>query len=508
MTDDQPTWPTLPPTGRAGLGRLPLLLLGLGFVALLGLGGTVLWLVGETRGYATGVAQALEVRVAADRVFTMLQSAETSQRGYLITANPSYLELYRSAAAGLPAGVQDLTERIAADGGEPVPELQPTVEQRMQEMARVLAMADAGQHEEAAAVVRAGHGAQLMQELRALISGIRSRSAERLAARAAGLDKAGRVLLAGAAAACALILLIAAGCVLLARRTIARLHAAAAEVRAANEGLEQRVAERTADLAAANEEVQRFAYIVSHDLRSPLVNVMGFTAELEASIAPVAAQLAAAEAANPALVSPEARRALDAEIPEALGFIRGATERMDRLISAILRLSREGRRTLTPEPVDMTVLIEGLAATLRHQLAEAGGEIAVAAPLPGLLTDRLAVEQVFGNLLDNAVKYLDPARPGRIAVRGRVQGSRAVFEVEDNGRGIDGRDQERIFELFRRAGAQDRAGEGIGLAHVRALVRRLGGAVDCRSTPGHGSVFRVILPRRLDGAAPLAREAA
>ncbi len=111
---------------------------------------------------------------------------------------------------------------------------------------------------------------------------------------------------------------------------------------------------------------------------------------------------------------------------------------------------------------------------------------------------------MFGNLIDNAVKYLKPGRPGRIIVRSVRAGSRVTIEVQDNGRGIAPQDHERIFELFRRSGVQDQAGDGIGLAHVRALVRRLGGDITVESTLGEGSTFRVRLPRTLsisDGSA-------
>jgi signal transduction histidine kinase len=166
---------------------------------------------------------------------------------------------------------------------------------------------------------------------------------------------------------------------------------------------------------------------------------------------------------------------------------------MDRLINAILRLSREGRRLLHPEPIDLEALIAGLGASQQHQLDEAGASLALGPGLPRLHSDRLAVEQIFGNLIDNAVKYLDPGRPGRITIRGRATRSHVLVEVEDNGRGIDPRDHGRTFELFRGSGRQDRPGEGIGLAYVRALARWLGGDVECRSAPGLGSTFRVTL---------------
>jgi signal transduction histidine kinase len=115
--------------------------------------------------------------------------------------------------------------------------------------------------------------------------------------------------------------------------------------------------------------------------------------------------------------------------------------------------------------------------------------------LPDIESDRLAIEQVFANLIENAIKYLKPGRPGRIVIRGRSLGDRLVYEVQDNGRGIAVVDQQRVFDLFRRAGAQDQPGEGIGLAHVRALVYRLGGLIDCSSEIDQGAVFRVSLPR-------------
>ena len=111
-----------------------------------------------------------------------------------------------------------------------------------------------------------------------------------------------------------------------------------------------------------------------------------------------------------------------------------------------------------------------------------------------------------GNLLDNAVKYLDPSRPGLVRVTAETRGSRVAVHVADNGRGIAPQDHARVFELFRRAGAQDRPGEGIGLAHVKAMARALGGRVTLRSAPGEGSTFTVILPQ--EPAIEARREAA
>ena len=483
------------PMTKTMLGRLALLLLAIGFTALLATGAGLVWMVENTRSFAAGVTSAQEARLAASQVLSLLQDAETSQRGYLLTGDSSYLEPYRRAVDALPQQLPELARTIARDGGRPGPPqaLQDLATVKLDELARTVAQAEAGDRQGALATVRTDRGKADMDAIRALLAGIEERTTARLDARSAGLDRSGRALVVGAAAAFVLMFGVTLGAAALAVRYTRDLEAAQAAIAEANAGLEARVAERTAALAAANDEVQRFAYIVSHDLRAPLVNVMGFTTELEGAMEPLTALLAAAEAEAPGLVTPEVRAAVAEDIPEAVGFIRSSTQRMDRLINAILRLSREGRRALQPERLALSELIGGIAATVQHQFDDAGATLMIEPGLPVIRSDRLAVEQIFGNLIDNAVKYLDPSRPGRITVRGRTTGGRAIIEVEDNGRGIDPRDHGRVFELFRRSGRQDRPGEGIGLAHVRALARRLGGDVECRSAPGLGSTFRVTL---------------
>lgn len=233
---------------------------------------------------------------------------------------------------------------------------------------------------------------------------------------------------------------------------------------------------------------------------------MGFTSELEElrndifrRIAQLgrAAALApsmpddATDGAEPGLEGPD--KQLSEDFSEALGFIKSSIAKMDRLISAILNLTREGRREFHPERIDLRALIENIVSTVAHQAAEAEAQIRIA-PLPDIVSDRLAIEQIFSNLIDNALKYLKPGVPGDIEIRGRVKLGFAILDVVDNGRGIDAKDHQRIFDLFRRAGTQDKPGQGIGLAHVRALVRRLGGTMSVASEPNRGSTFTVTLP--------------
>jgi signal transduction histidine kinase len=242
--------------------------------------------------------------------------------------------------------------------------------------------------------------------------------------------------------------------------------------------------------------MQRFAYIVSHDLRSPLVNVMGFTSELDVAREELSRFYHRIVELNPEAADKDAKLAIEQDLPEAIEFIRSSTAKMDRLINAILKLSREGRRVLAPERIELAALMQTIAKSLALQIEHAGADIQIE-DLPEITSDRVALEQIFSNLVENAVKYLAPQRKGQIKVRGWSEGATIVIDVEDNGRGIDPRDHSRVFDLFRRAGAQDRPGEGIGLAHVRALVRRLGGTITLNSEEGRGSTFRVRLPKTL-----------
>jgi signal transduction histidine kinase len=221
---------------------------------------------------------------------------------------------------------------------------------------------------------------------------------------------------------------------------------------------------------------------------------MGFTTEIESIKKDIFENLAALRQSD----SVEAKKDVEVsrEFDESLGFIKSAIGKMDRLINSILKLSREGNRTFNPEYVSMDGLLKTITDSVSHQAAENDVEI-ILEPLPPLKSDRLALEQIFSNLVDNGLKYTQPGRPGQLRIRGRIHQAQVVYEVEDNGRGIAAEDHQRVFDLFRRAGLQDQRGEGIGLAHVRALVRRLGGYMALKSEPGIGTTFIVTLPRRM-----------
>jgi signal transduction histidine kinase len=173
---------------------------------------------------------------------------------------------------------------------------------------------------------------------------------------------------------------------------------------------------------------------------------------------------------------------------------------MDSFINAVLILSRLGRQDLKPEPIDMNALLQTTVETMSHQIQERGIEMIVGS-LPQVVADRTAMEQIMGNILSNAVKYLDSSRLGQIEVTAQANGAETTFRIRDNGRGIAEEDMDKVFAPFRRAGKQDTPGEGMGLAYVQTLLRRHGGRIACESELGKGTTFTFTISTRSEKGA-------
>lgn len=447
----------------------------------------------QSQTYDDEVRRSLVALSSVDAVLLAVLEMNNAQRGYILSGDEAFARRYRAEKISIENDLRKMAAILPASGAsaETIGLFETALDRRLRSFRRIENEINRGNLTEAG--VQSAEARMQTDNVRRTLAIIKTQIFNSLARQEKTSRKSrSQTKLLTNAGLLSASLLILISIILLVRRAN-ELEGANAEILGMASGLEKRVAERTSELAEANEEVQRFAYIVSHDLRSPLVNVMGFTAELEDAQRTMADFVTASPQDGGPSLPDEVRTAVMQDMPEAITFIRAATNRMDRLIKAILQISREGRRTLAAEPIDLNVLLADLQNSLNGQLDAVGAEIAVG-NLPQVSSDRLALEQVFGNLLDNAIKYLRPGVPGRITVEGETTSGKAVISIRDNGRGVAPRDQQRIFELFRRAGEQDQPGEGIGLAHVQALLRRLGGTIKLTSAPNEGSCFTVTLP--------------
>ncbi|MBA2126310.1 histidine kinase [Hyphomicrobium methylovorum] len=468
-----------------------------GLVTLIVLTAASFWFLNRTQSANNSILSSREQISSLNRLLLTVLDAETGQRGYLLTGDPEYLAPYETAITAVKERLAIASERLKADPEFNADNLRVLFDEKLAELTKTIELRKSDKLAEALSIVRLDRGRDVMDKIRETIEHDRNRLEEKLrnyiVIQSANASLARWFSLAAGLA----IILTALGAIATIIKYTRELVFARSELETVNIRLEERVQERTSELKRANDEIQRFAYIVSHDLRAPLVNVMGYTSELQTSL-----ETLSTFAEDPAIDhlpgGADAKTAIVTDMPESIGFIRTSTTKMDGLIKAILKLSREGQRVLTPETIDLNEFFESIEAGVQHRLSEKGGEFHVAKSLPSIEGDRLTLEQIFGNLVDNALKYSVPDRPPVINVRqSSARWGMTTIDIEDNGRGIAESDSDRVFDLFRRAGPQDQPGEGIGLAHVRALIRRLGGEITMTSQLGHGTTFSVTLPNKL-----------
>jgi signal transduction histidine kinase len=236
--------------------------------------------------------------------------------------------------------------------------------------------------------------------------------------------------------------------------------------------LEQRVAERTAALEAANRELEAFSYSVSHDLRAPLRAVDGFAAVLVED--------------HEGELSDEARR--------CVRLIRGSAQQMGQLIDDLLAFSRLGRQQLHRTRVDMNALVGAVVADTCTSVRRDPGEFTVE-PLPPAFAEPSMLRQVVANYVENALKFTRDVRPPAIRITGRVENGEIVYSVHDNGVGFDMRYVDKLFGVFQRLhAAEEYQGTGVGLAIVKRVIERHGGRVWAEGEPGRGATFHFTLP--------------
>jgi signal transduction histidine kinase len=250
------------------------------------------------------------------------------------------------------------------------------------------------------------------------------------------------------------------------------------------------LARRTTELARKNEEVEAFVYIVSHDLRAPLVNLQGFSRELKLSLGDLEATIGKQSLSAEAVQSIQS--VLKIGVGTALRYIENNVSKFERLIDALLFLSRTGQQQYKFEALDVRMLVTSTVDSLRQTISSKDADLIIG-DLPNARGDVTAVEQVFSNLIGNALKYLRPDRRGVITVAGRGEGPFIHYWVADNGAGIPEQAKPRLFQIFQRFHPELAAGDGIGLAAVKRIVERHGGTVWVESENEAGSAFHFTL---------------
>lgn len=246
------------------------------------------------------------------------------------------------------------------------------------------------------------------------------------------------------------------------------------------------------NLQEKTEEMESLLYVSSHDLRTPLVNIQGFSQRLEKATRELIG-LFEREKDGVALRA-ASWPILRERMPSALGYIVASANKMDSLINGLLRISRLGRVQLKAVSIDMNNLLESVLASQEHQVRRAGANIVVDS-LPACWGDPSQINQVFSNLIDNALKYGSGTKMLRVLIHGEIQGDMVIYCVEDTGPGIKLEHQDKVWGLFSRldpGGGVE--GEGLGLTVVKRIVQRHRGRVWLESEQDKGSRFYVALP--------------
>lgn len=240
-----------------------------------------------------------------------------------------------------------------------------------------------------------------------------------------------------------------------------------------------------------NRELENIVYVTSHDLRSPLVNVQGFTKEIETSLEEVKEIIFEENISE--ITKEKLNEIIDEDIKESNEFIGASVNKMNALLEGLLHLSRLGRSPLVLDKVNMESVVDEILRTNEYIIKEKKIEI-IREELPEITGDLNKVDQIFSNLIENAVKYSDESKNSYIKISGRKNDHFYIFTVADNGIGIEDNHIDKVFEIFYRLNPESSSGDGLGLSIVTRLVEKHGGNVTVESEKGTGTAFHISFP--------------
>jgi signal transduction histidine kinase len=438
--------------------------LGLTCCFLIFVTGSSIYLVVSAESTSELVNRTLRIESRLFVLLTTVGDAEAGQRGYLLTGNPDYLDVYHTAAATVFSKIAGAKKEMLDPAQKSaLAEMEPLVEHKFAELAETIRLYDAGNPAAALALVRTDIGRDLMTNIRAMTAKLSDGEQRLLAERAANSASVNRWLIAVNLVGLALIAMLATFSVLAVRR----------------------VAEReiayTSELERSNQELDDFAYIASHDLKEPLRGLFN----------------------HASFLLEDYGDKFDEEGVRRLTRLGQLCQRLERLINDLLYFSRLGRADLAIQETDPNEVIAEIMQMMETVLNDRQAHIAVPRELPHIVCDKTRVTEVFRNLITNAVKYNDKTE--RIVEIGFLESvdtaeppETNVFYVRDNGLGIDPEFHQEIFRIFKRLQAVSDGhdvGTGVGLTFVKKIVERHGGRIWLESELGKGTVFYFTLNR-------------
>jgi signal transduction histidine kinase len=244
-------------------------------------------------------------------------------------------------------------------------------------------------------------------------------------------------------------------------------------------------------ISAKNKELENYLFIASHDLRSPLVNIQGFSRRLQKQFETITSILSGCPL--PQDIKSEIDVITEEGLPKTLNFIFSSVAKMDNLLNGLLQVSRTGRALMIMKEIDANHLLKMIIGNYNYQLTELDAVVTMS-DLPSCYGDENLLNQLFSNIIGNAIKYRDKERRLVIEIAARLEFKKVIYSIKDNGSGIEPRHLEKIWDVFYRVDSrQADAGDGLGLSIVQRIAEKHNGKVRVESEPGKGSVFYVEL---------------
>jgi signal transduction histidine kinase len=457
-------------------------LLGLASGILVTLNVLFFWSFIKQKETTEQVAQSRLILQKLEKVVSSVKDAETGQRGYLLTGQESYLEPYRVTVKTIARQIEEINTLTATDPyqQQQLRILQPLIAQKLAELKKTIDLRKTQDFNTALSVVLSNQGQEIMDQIRNTIEQMQDAKNEqlknRLKTREQTVNRSQLIFLSGI-----ILNLFAFYLVYRAiQRETRERQQAEASLKQLNEELEARVQERTAKLKEANvnlvhsnRELEQFAYVASHDLQEPLRAVNSYAQ----------------------LITRKYQGNLDAKADKYLGYIMEGATRMQQLINDLLEFSRVGTRGKPLKPTDCEAVLRQVLDNLKVAIAE-NYALVTHDPLPTIIGDEIHLIQLLQNLIGNAIKFRNE-EPPQVHISAREQENEWLFEVRDNGIGLESEYFERIFTIFQRLHSKSEyPGTGIGLAVCKKIVERHGGRIWVESEIGAGTTFYFTTPRQ------------